>query len=108
MSVQLPPAEFAEKLKGSPPPRILDVREQEEYQFVHLPDSKLIPLGELLERVGELDAWKDDEIVVYCHHGVRSLNAISQLRHFGFTRLRNLTGGIDRYSSEVDPSLPRY
>ena len=50
----------------------------------------------------------DEEIVVYCHHGIRSLNAISQLRALGFTRLYNLSGGIDQWTTDIDPSLPRY
>lgn len=108
MSVQMAPSELAEKLKSEKPPKLLDVREQDEYAIVHLPSAILIPLGELLSRIDELDEWKDEEIVVYCHHGIRSLNAISQMRHLGFSKLRNLTGGIDRYSAEVDTSLPKY
>jgi rhodanese-related sulfurtransferase len=73
-----------------------------------LPESRLIPLGELLERVEELEDWRDQEIVVYCHHGIRSAHAIAFLRTAGFTQLWNLTGGIDRFSEEVDPSIPRY
>lgn len=68
----------------------------------------MIPLGELFARAEELEEWKNEEVVVYCHHGIRSLNAIAQLRHLGFTKLQNLAGGIDRWTSEVDPSVPRY
>ena len=108
MNLQISPAELADQLKSSNPPKLLDVREVEENQFVALPGSTLIPLGELAMRVDEIEEWKDEEIVVYCHHGIRSLNAIGQLKHFGFTKLRNLAGGIDRFSTNVDPSLPRY
>jgi len=102
------PSELARRLRSPQPPKLLDVREPEEYALVHFPEARLIPLGELLLRHEELEDWKDEEIVVYCHHGLRSLSAISQLRHLGFQKLFNLAGGIDRYSIEVDPTLPRY
>jgi rhodanese-related sulfurtransferase len=108
MSLQIAPIELAEKLRSQNPPHLLDVREPEEHQFVSLPNSTLIPLGQLGARLEEIQDWRSDEIVVYCHHGIRSLNAIAQLRQAGFTHLQNLAGGIDRWTSEVEPSLPRY
>lgn len=102
------PAELATWLKEPTAPALLDVREPGEHDFCALPGSRLLPLGELAERVEELADWRDREIVVYCHHGVRSAHAIGILRHFGFTRLINLTGGIDRWSLEVDQKTPRY
>jgi rhodanese-related sulfurtransferase len=102
------PAELAARLAAPNPPRLLDVREPEEHAFAALPHSTLLPLSELAERVEDIAAWKDDEIVVYCHHGVRSAHAIAHLRTLGFTRLHNLSGGIDRWSLEVDSSVPRY
>lgn len=101
-------SELAAKLKSSDAPFLLDVREPEEHAIAALPDSKLIPLGQIGERAGELDAWKKKEIVVYCHHGIRSQHAIARLRSLGFTNLRNLSGGIDAWSREVDSALPRY
>ena len=108
MNLQISPTELAEQLRAENPPHLLDVRQPDEHAFVALPNSTLIPLGELSFRVEEIEDWKDEEIVVYCHHGIRSLNAIGQLKHFGFTKLRNLAGGIDRWTSDVDPKLPRY
>jgi rhodanese-related sulfurtransferase len=108
MNLQISPAELAEKLRSSNPPRLLDVRQPEENQFAALPNSTLIPVGEIGFRWEEIADWKDEEIVVYCHHGIRSLNAIGQLKHFGFTKLQNLAGGIDRWSTDVDASVPRY
>ncbi len=108
MQLQISAPELAEKLKSQTPPHLLDVREIEENHFAALPNSTLIPLGELATRADEIEAWKDEEIVVYCHHGIRSLQAIGQLKHFGFTRLQNLAGGIDRWSTQVDPGTPRY
>ena len=108
MNLQISPAELAEKLRSKNPPRLLDVRQPDENAFAALPNSTLIPLGEIAARVDELEDWRDEEIVVYCHHGIRSLNAIAQLRHLGFTKLQNLAGGIDRWTTDVDPKLPRY
>ena len=102
------PPELAAKLRSPNPPHLLDVRQPEEHAFVALPGSTLIPLGELLARADEIDEWKGDEVIVYCHHGIRSAQAVAQLRAIGFTNVHNLSGGIDRWTSEVDPSLLRY
>ncbi len=102
------PLQLAEQLRGPSPPALLDVRNPGEHAFAAIPGSRLIPLGELSERTDELEDWRDREVVVYCHHGIRSAHAIVLLRTAGFTRLTNLSGGIDRWSEEVDPALPRY
>lgn len=102
------PSELAEKLRASQPPHLLDVRQPEERAFVALSNSTLIPLGELPARVDEIGEWKDDEVVVYCHHGIRSAQAVVLLRAAGFANVHNLSGGIERWAAEVDPSLPRY
>lgn len=104
----LTPTELAARLGQPNPPRLLDVRNPDEHEYVALPESRLIPLGELVERVAELEDWRDQDVVVYCHHGIRSAHAIAFLRTAGFTRLWNLSGGIDRYSEVVDPGLRRY
>ena len=102
------PTELAARLVAPNPPRLLDVREPEEHAFAALPHSTLVPLSELSERAEEIAAWKDEETVVYCHHGIRSAHAIAHLRALGFLRLHNLSGGIDRWSVEVDSTVPRY
>lgn len=102
------PAELKAKLESSTPPRLLDVRQPEEHAFVALPSSTLIPLGEVLGRAEEIEDWRNDELVVYCHHGIRSAQAVAQLRALGFTNVHNLSGGIDRWTTEIDPALPRY
>ena len=102
------PEELSERLKTDQPPWLLDVREPDEHKMAALPGSRLIPLGELMERVDELAPWKAEEVVVYCHHGMRSLHAIAQLRAAGFEKLFNLTGGIDQWSRQIDRSVPRY
>jgi len=102
------PVELAERLAGPMPPRLLDVRQPEEFAIAALPGARLVPLGELLERIEELADWQGHEVVVICHHGIRSARAIGWLRSGGFARLHNLMGGMDRWSLEVNPEVPRY
>ncbi len=108
MYQQIIPVELAAWLTSTQPPLLLDVRQPEEHELGALPNSQLIPLGELTQRAEELEEWKGQEVVVYCHHGIRSLNAIAQLHHLGFLKLHNLSGGIDRWAREVDLKMPRY
>jgi rhodanese-related sulfurtransferase len=102
------PDELAALLRSTEPPALLDVRESDENAFCAIAGSRLMPISELGERFAELEDWKDRDVVVYCHHGVRSAHAIAFLRGQGFRRLTNLVGGIDRWSLEVDPAMPRY
>ena len=102
------PQELKVKLNAAEPLRLLDVRQPDEHAFVSLPNSTLIPLGELLARVDEIDDWRDDQVVVYCHHGIRSAQAVAHLKAIGFSNVHNLSGGIDRWTDEVDSSLTRY
>ena len=85
---------------------ILDVREPQEYQIARIDGSVLIPLGELPQRYAEID--KDQLVVCQCRSGIRSAKAAAFLRGVGFERVVNLTGGILRWSDEVDPSQPKY
>jgi len=85
---------------------ILDVREPYEYDLCRIEGSKLIPLGELEERMGEID--KTADVVVYCHVGMRSARAVELLSTKGFGRVRNLKGGIRAWAEEVDHSVPVY
>jgi adenylyltransferase/sulfurtransferase len=85
---------------------LLDVREPFEWDIAHLEGARLIPLGQLPSRLRELDGHAD--IVAYCHYGTRSLQAVEILRGAGFSKARSLAGGIDAWSQEVEPTLPRY
>jgi len=85
---------------------LVDVREPFEYQICHLEGSKLVPLGQLRARVGNLS--KSKTVVVYCHHGRRSANAVSYLTSAGFTDVKNLRGGIAAWRVEVDPKILEY
>ena len=85
---------------------LVDVREPHEYDIAHIEGARFIPLGELPDRLGELNGH--DEIVTHCHHGARSLKALEILKAAGFSKVRSLRGGIDAWAVNVDPSLPRY
>ena len=85
---------------------LLDVREPQEWDITHLDGAKLIPLASIPERMNELDTA--DDIVVYCHHGQRSQQAIRFLKKMGFEKLHNMAGGIDSWAINVDNEVPRY
>jgi rhodanese-related sulfurtransferase len=94
--------------KGRPQPVILDVRRPDEHAYAALAGSILIPLNELEARLDELKDVKDVEaIVVYCHHGIRSMSARMVLANHGFD-VTSLKGGLDAWSLEIDPKVPRY
>jgi rhodanese-related sulfurtransferase len=106
---EISPAELAARLSGPPEARpvLLDVRFPHENEYVALPGSVLIPLPELDERADELEAFRGRPVVVYCHHGIRSLDGAAYLLSRGLEAV-SLHGGIDLYSQLVDPGLPRY
>ena len=108
MSREISAPQLAEKLKSEAAPKLLDVRQPEEHALACLPGSILIPLPELMQRVEEIAGWRDEEVVVYCHHGIRSLHAISFLQAAGFRNLSNLSGGINAWSMTVDDQVRRY
>jgi rhodanese-related sulfurtransferase len=89
------------------PPLVIDVREPWELAACAFDDDVLhIPLGELPHRVDELP--RDRDLVVLCHHGVRSVHAVAYLVHAGFGRVYNLRGGVAAWADDVDPAMPRY
>jgi adenylyltransferase/sulfurtransferase len=92
-------------LAGSGPLQLLDIREPWEWSIARIGEPELLRMGELEQRVDALDQSR--ELIVYCHTGMRSSVAAEWLRTRGF-RARNLVGGIDRWSREIDPSVPRY
>jgi rhodanese-related sulfurtransferase len=90
-----------------PQPLLLDVRHGWEFDLARLPESTLLPLPELEERLDELTPFKGTPVVCLCHHGVRSLNASQYLKLLGFDAT-SVQGGIDAWSLVVDPRVPRY
>jgi len=104
--VEITPEELKRRLDRHERPILLDVREDWERQLCRLEDSVHIPLEELELRTDELDP--KDEIVVYCHQGVRSAAVAEYLRSLGFRDVKNLAGGLDLWARAVDPSMRRY
>jgi molybdopterin/thiamine biosynthesis adenylyltransferase/rhodanese-related sulfurtransferase len=100
------PSDLNAQLQGADKVVLLDVREPHEWDICHLPEATLIPEGDITARMNELDTA--DEIVLYCRTGIRSARALNQLRDSGFTKLRNLVGGLHGWADEVDPSIPKY
>jgi rhodanese-related sulfurtransferase len=96
------------KIAAGEPIHLLDVRQPDEHAFVALPASQLIPLNDLPRRLGEIQPSDGATVVVYCHHGVRSLMAVNFLLRNGFRNVISLAGGIDAWSREVDSAVPRY
>jgi len=107
MGQQIQPADVKRLIDAGEAVVLLDVRQPEENAYCALPGSILIPLGELPARAAELDVT-NDLVVVYCHHGVRSLSGAAILSRAGFPNVASMAGGIDRWSLTVDPNVPRY
>lgn len=111
LEAMLPPEITAQELvalrRQPGPPVVLDVRERWEYDTAHLPDTLLMPMGEVPSRAyNELDP--DEPVIVLCHHGARSLNVTMWLRQQGYEQAQSLAGGIDAWSRTVDAAVPRY
>ena len=105
--VEMDVSELRKRLHAGEATYLLDVRQPEEHAFAALPNSVLIPLRELPCRLREIQPPAEALVVAYCHHGVRSLMAARFLRQHGIHAI-SLRGGIDAWSSQVDPTIPRY
>ncbi|MSP62722.1 MAG: hypothetical protein EXR72_20810 [Myxococcales bacterium] len=105
---QIDVQELAAKRAAGEAVYLVDVREPWEHALAALPDSVLIPLGELRQHAEELSPPEGALVVAYCHHGVRSLSGAAILAQLGHPGAVSLAGGIDRWSLEIDPKIPRY
>jgi adenylyltransferase/sulfurtransferase len=103
---ELGPLELAAWIQRGDDFDLIDVREPHEWEIARIPGARLIPLGEIAEQVNTLS--RERTIVLHCKGGTRSAKAASLLQAAGFQQLWNLTGGISRWSDEVDPTVPRY
>jgi rhodanese-related sulfurtransferase len=100
------PEQLDARIKRGEALRLVDVREPVEYEIARIEGAELLPLSRFNEWAHSLNP--EEEIVVMCHHGIRSAQVCSVLARGGFVKLYNLAGGIDRWSHEVDPSVPTY
>jgi rhodanese-related sulfurtransferase len=98
----------AARLRGQGEFVLIDCREFDEHAIARIAGSRLVPMSQLEARVGELTAHCDAAIAVHCHHGGRSLRVARWLREQGFAKAQSMAGGIDRWSIEIDPAVPRY
>ena len=107
MDYEISVSEFRALRESGEEYTLVDVREPWEYEAAHIAGSTHIPMGDVPARFNqELDP--EGHIVVVCHHGVRSMNVTAWLRRQGFENVQSLRGGIDRWSREIDPSVPAY
>ncbi len=100
--------EASARLASSTPPRLIDVREQEEWAICRLPGAELLPLSQIGALASVRLTDPAQPLLIYCHHGVRSARVAEFLQAKGFSDVTNLGGGIDAWSLEVDPAVPRY
>ena len=104
---QISVRDLKERLDRGEPTYLVDVRQPWEHEVAALADQLLIPLDQLMDRADEVKPPKDALVVTYCHHGIRSLNAVAILQQSGI-EAASLHGGIDQWSLQIDPKIPRY
>ena len=105
---EVTPTELSDWLSDPTRPRpvLLDVREPWEFEVCRIEGSRLMPMGSIPIHLGELDP--ESEIVVVCHHGIRSARVGAFLEYQGFRKVINLAGGVAGWASQVDPLMPKY
>ncbi|HLJ49982.1 MAG TPA: rhodanese-like domain-containing protein [Bryobacteraceae bacterium] len=113
MDTQLPfeiaPREVARRITAGEPTALIDVREPFEFQQARLEGAQLIPMRTVPAQLQQIESLADETVVVvYCHHGMRSLQVVNWLREQGVANCQSMAGGIDRWSLEIDPHVPRY
>jgi adenylyltransferase/sulfurtransferase len=108
MIPQITAEQLAAKIQDGESVYLLDVRQPWENEYCQLPGSVLIPLPELPERIADVEAPDKALVVVYCHHGIRSLSGAAILQRAGFENVASLAGGIEAWSLQVDSKVPRY
>ena len=104
---QISVRELKERLDRKEPTYLVDVRQPWEHETAALPDHVLLPLDQLADRVDEVQPPEGALVVAYCHHGIRSLNAVALLQQAGIDAV-SLAGGIDQWSLQIDSKIPRY
>jgi rhodanese-related sulfurtransferase len=109
LPIETTPQDIQRRLADGEKLLLIDVREPDEFQAARISGADLIPMRTIPAHVQRLEAATDDAtLIVYCHHGIRSLNVVNWLREQGVSGCQSMAGGIDRWSLEIDPSVPRY
>ena len=106
---EVSPTEVKQRLNSGERLFLIDVRQPEEHQLTRIEGAELIPMDTIPNHLGRLESLADEApLVVFCHHGMRSANVVNWLRGQGVTASQSMAGGIERWSTDVDPSTPRY
>lgn len=106
---EITPRDVQRRLQFGEKFALIDVREPGEFQLARIAGAELIPMRAVPAELSRLDAQAEETpLIVFCHHGVRSLNVVHWLREQGVGACQSMAGGIDRWSLEIDPSVPRY
>ena len=106
---EIRPQEVQSRIDAGEPLVLIDVREPNEFAITRIEGATLIPMRSVPETLQELEAKADEStLIIFCHHGVRSLNVVNWLRNQGVARCQSMAGGIDAWSIVVDPTVPRY
>ena len=109
LAMETAPREVKARLDAGEKLRLIDVREPFEFQLARIEGAELIPMHSVPAELQKLDALADEEtLIVYCHHGVRSLSVVNWLRGQGVEACQSMSGGIDQWSWEIDHAVPRY
>ena len=107
--LEITPQEVTRRVAAGEKLVLIDVREPGEFQLARIDGAELIPMRTIPAELQRLDAQADEApLIVFCHHGVRSLNVVNWLRGQGVSACQSMAGGIDRWSLEIDPAVPRY
>ena len=105
---EVTPREVRDARHSGESPVLLDVREPAEVEAAAIDGAVCVPMGDIKSRLSELEAYAEDRVVVMCHHGARSMQVTAFLRQQGFDDVRSMAGGIDLWSRDIDPAVPRY
>jgi rhodanese-related sulfurtransferase len=109
MDLEISPAEVKRILDSGEKLHLIDVREPNEFALARIEGSELIPMRQVPGELQSLEGRADEApLIVFCHHGVRSLNVVNWLRGQGLEACQSMAGGIDAWSLSIDPSVPRY
>jgi len=109
LPLEISPQDVKHRLDSGEKITLIDVREPSEFAQARLENAELVPMRTVPAELSRLDAHTDvGALIVFCHHGVRSLNVVNWLREQGVDACQSMAGGIDRWSIEIDPSVPRY
>ncbi len=109
LPLEITPREVQRRLQAGEKLALIDVREPGEFQLARIPNAELIPMRTVPAELSRLDSQAEESpLIVFCHHGVRSLNVVHWLREQGVEACLSMAGGIERWSLEIDPAVPRY